>query len=54
MTKFSKRKGTSIPLKDLIEEHFKDEYHREGCGVLAVVKGKKQFFLTVQILLLLP
>ena len=27
-----------------IEEHFKDEYPREGCGVLAVVKGKKQFF----------
>ena len=27
-----------------IEEHFKKEYPREGCGVLSVVKGKKKFF----------
>tara|TARA_Y100000748_G_scaffold302863_1_gene306281 strand:- start:6287 stop:6988 length:702 start_codon:yes stop_codon:yes gene_type:complete len=27
-----------------IEEHFKNEYPREGCGVLAVVQGKKKFF----------
>ena len=27
-----------------IEEHFKNEYPREGCGVLSVVKGKKVFF----------
>lgn len=27
-----------------IEEHFKSEYPREGCGILSVVKGKKQFF----------
>ena len=26
------------------EQHFKKEYPREGCGVLAVVKGKKQWF----------
>jgi len=28
----------------VIEEHFKNEYPREGCGVLSVVKGKKVFF----------
>ena len=28
----------------MIEEHFKNEYPREGCGVLSVVKGKKIFF----------
>lgn len=27
-----------------IEEHFKQEYPREGCGVLAVVKGKLRWF----------
>lgn len=27
-----------------IENHFKKEYPREGCGVIAVVKGKKKFF----------
>lgn len=27
-----------------IEAHFKKEYPREGCGILAVVKGKKQWF----------
>lgn len=27
-----------------IEEHFKKEYPREGCGVIAIVKGKKQWF----------
>ena len=29
---------------DEIEEHFKNEYPREGCGILAVVKGKKKWF----------
>ena len=27
-----------------IEEHFKKEYPREGCGVIAIVKGKKKWF----------
>ena len=27
-----------------IEEHFKKEYPKEGCGVIAVVKGKKEWF----------
>tara|TARA_Y100000816_G_C26051844_1_gene551584 strand:+ start:535 stop:1227 length:693 start_codon:yes stop_codon:yes gene_type:complete len=27
-----------------IEEHFKKEYPKEGCGVIAVVKGKKKWF----------
>jgi len=27
-----------------IKEHFDKEYPREGCGVIAVVKGKKQWF----------
>ena len=27
-----------------IKEHFDKEFPREGCGVLAVVKGKKQWF----------
>jgi len=27
-----------------IQEHFKDEYPREGCGVISVVKGKKKWF----------
>ena len=27
-----------------IEEHFKKEYPREGCGVISVVKGKKKWF----------
>ncbi len=31
-------------LYEEIEKHFKKEYPREGCGVLAVVKGKKQWF----------
>lgn len=29
---------------DEIEKHFEKEYPREGCGVIAVVKGKKRFF----------
>ena len=29
---------------DAIKEHFDKEFPREGCGVLAVVKGKKQWF----------
>ena len=31
-------------LYEQIEKHFKKEYPKEGCGVLAVVKGKKQWF----------
>ena len=31
-------------LYEEIEKHFKKEYPKEGCGVLAVVKGKKQWF----------
>lgn len=27
-----------------IKEHFEKEYPREGCGVISVVKGRKQFF----------
>ena len=27
-----------------IEEHFKAEYPREGCGIIAVKKGKKRWF----------
>ena len=27
-----------------IKQHFEKEYPREGCGVIAVVKGKKRFF----------
>ena len=27
-----------------IEEHFKNKYPREGCGVLTVVQGMKKFF----------
>jgi proteasome lid subunit RPN8/RPN11 len=27
-----------------IERHFKDEYPREGCGIISVVKGKKKWF----------
>lgn len=27
-----------------IEEHFKKEYPREGCGVIAIVKGSPQWF----------
>jgi proteasome lid subunit RPN8/RPN11 len=27
-----------------IQKHFAQEYPREGCGVIALVKGKKQFF----------
>lgn len=27
-----------------IGEHFKEEYPREGCGVISVVKGKKKWF----------
>lgn len=27
-----------------IKQHFEAEYPREGCGVIAVVKGKKRFF----------
>ena len=27
-----------------IEQHFKDEYPREGCGVISIVKGKKKWF----------
>ena len=27
-----------------IQEHFKKEYPREGCGVISVVKGKKKWF----------
>ena len=27
-----------------IEKHFKDEYPREGCGIISVVKGKKKWF----------
>ena len=33
-----------MQLYEEIEQHFKKEYPREGCGVLAVVKGKKQCF----------
>ncbi len=33
-----------MQLYEEIEQHFKKEYPREGCGVLAVVKGKKQWF----------
>ena len=29
---------------DAIKEHFDKEFPREGCGVLAVVKGKKKWF----------
>ena len=29
---------------DEIQKHFEREYPREGCGVIAVVKGKKRFF----------
>lgn len=29
---------------DEIEEHFKSEYPREGCGVIGIVKGKKRWF----------
>ena len=29
---------------DEIQEHFEKEYPREGCGILAVVKGKKKWF----------
>lgn len=29
---------------DDIKQHFENEYPREGCGVLAVVKGKKKWF----------
>ena len=29
---------------DEIEEHFKENYPREGCGLLAVVKGELQWF----------
>ena len=29
---------------DEIEEHFKQNYPREGCGLLAVVKGELQWF----------
>lgn len=29
---------------DEIQEHFKKEYPREGCGVIGIVKGKKKFF----------
>jgi proteasome lid subunit RPN8/RPN11 len=27
-----------------IQEHFKKEYPREGCGVIGIVKGKKKWF----------
>jgi len=27
-----------------IKKHFEKEYPREGCGVIAIVKGKKKFF----------
>jgi|TARA_B110000483_G_scaffold224958_1_gene284217 proteasome lid subunit RPN8/RPN11 len=27
-----------------IEQHFKEQYPREGCGVIAIVKGKKKWF----------
>lgn len=27
-----------------MQEHFKEEYPREGCGILSVVKGKKKWF----------
>ena len=27
-----------------IEEHFKKEYPREGCGIVAIVRGKKEWF----------
>ena len=29
---------------DDIKQHFEKEYPREGCGVLAIVKGKKRWF----------
>lgn len=29
---------------DEIEKHFKKEYPKEGCGILAVVQGKKKWF----------
>lgn len=29
---------------DEIREHFEKEYPREGCGIIAVVKGKKKWF----------
>ena len=27
-----------------IEDHFKKEYPREGCGVISVVQGKQKWF----------
>jgi proteasome lid subunit RPN8/RPN11 len=27
-----------------IEQHFKEEYPREGCGVIGIVKGKQRWF----------
>ena len=27
-----------------IKKHFEKEYHREGCGVIGIVKGKKKWF----------
>ena len=31
-----------------IEEHFKKEYPKEGCGVIAVVKGKKSYCYNIR------
>ena len=27
-----------------IRQHFEEEYPKEGCGILAVVKGKQKWF----------
>ena len=27
-----------------IQKHFEEEYPREGCGVIAIVKGEKKWF----------
>ena len=29
---------------ELIQDHFEKEYPKEGCGVIGIVKGKKQWF----------
>ena len=30
-----------------IKEHFDNEYPKEACGILAVVKGKKEFVVMI-------
>jgi len=29
---------------DEIQEHFAKEYPKEGCGIIGIVEGKKQWF----------